>query len=52
MDFLLYINVFQASQRAHPHVYIVFGLLDMNLTLPEPTLFMKQESHDWSLLNS
>ena len=31
---------------------LVFGLLDMNPTLPELTLFMKQESHGWSLLNS
>ena len=31
---------------------LVFGLLDMNLTLPELTVFMKQESHGWSLLNS
>ena len=36
-------------------VYIMFAcilLLDMNLTLPELTLFMKQESHGWSSLNS
>ena len=31
---------------------LVFGLLDMNLTLPDLTLSMKQESHGWCLLNS
>ena len=31
---------------------LVFGLLNMNPTLPELTLFMKQESHGWSVLNS
>ena len=33
-------------------VFACVWILHVNLTLPELTLFIKQEYHDWSLLNN